>query len=344
MMSDSNLSETLISETAVEALAENIFGSTTLCSPIDDSYSTTVWRLTTQPPPDTDQHNPSIYYLRYHDTPVVYDDGTKLSELFQPEVWALGQVHEAGATVPQVIAWSDSCTDFPVPYIILTEIPGDPLINTISQLSLESREEILYQAGKDIAKVNAIPVKGFGYCNDARTVNNDMLTGNDDDWRAEVNRALERGLPYFFGKEYLSMEEADEIRQVMKEHCDDFAISQAFLAHADFDLSHIYQQNGSYTGIIDFGDKRCFDPVYDLAHFCMFYEEHSEPLIRGWKDHVRKNNLHPEIDLENLAQRIAFYVVVISLNNGKWDLEHNPKQKPSVYVEPIRRGLRMLTS
>jgi len=41
---------------------------------------------------------------------------------------------------------------------------------------------------------------------------------------------------------------------------------QARLAHGDFDATHIYQQGGRYTGVIDFGEIRGAGPCYDLGH------------------------------------------------------------------------------
>lgn len=41
----------------------------------------------------------------------------------------------------------------------------------------------------------------------------------------------------------------------------------ARLAHGDLDLIHIYQDKGEYTGIIDFGEIRGADRLYDLGHF-----------------------------------------------------------------------------
>ena len=41
----------------------------------------------------------------------------------------------------------------------------------------------------------------------------------------------------------------------------------AWLAHGDFDCSHIYVADGRYSGIIDFGEIRGANPWYDLAQF-----------------------------------------------------------------------------
>jgi Ser/Thr protein kinase RdoA (MazF antagonist) len=42
---------------------------------------------------------------------------------------------------------------------------------------------------------------------------------------------------------------------------------QGWLAHGDFDATHIFQADGCYAGIIDFGEIRGADRWYDLGHF-----------------------------------------------------------------------------
>jgi aminoglycoside phosphotransferase (APT) family kinase protein len=39
------------------------------------------------------------------------------------------------------------------------------------------------------------------------------------------------------------------------------------LAHGDFDVTPIFQQDGAYTGLIDFGEIRGAEPFHDLGHF-----------------------------------------------------------------------------
>ena len=49
----------------------------------------------------------------------------------------------------------------------------------------------------------------------------------------------------------------------------DRPISTARLAHGDLDVTHIYCEGASYTGIIDFGELRGAEPEFDLGHFLL---------------------------------------------------------------------------
>jgi Ser/Thr protein kinase RdoA (MazF antagonist) len=64
---------------------------------------------------------------------------------------------------------------------------------------------------------------------------------------------------------------------------------QAWLAHGDFDVSHIYQHEGRYSGIIDFGEIRGAHRLYDLGHFYL-HDGETLPylllpaLLEGYRD------------------------------------------------------------
>lgn len=57
--------------------------------------------------------------------------------------------------------------------------------------------------------------------------------------------------------------------------------SGAHLAHGDFDGTHIYidPDNGTFTGIIDFGEIRGTDLVYDLGHLLLHDGQAERPAI-----------------------------------------------------------------
>ncbi|HEY4383064.1 MAG TPA: phosphotransferase, partial [Ktedonobacteraceae bacterium] len=78
-------------------------------------------------------------------------------------------------------------------------------------------------------------------------------------------------------------------------------IEQGYLAHGDFDTSHIYQQDGRFTGIIDFGEIRGTSHWYDLGHFHMRDGEALPyrvlpELIRGYEERIAlPSNSEPHI-------------------------------------------------
>ena len=45
------------------------------------------------------------------------------------------------------------------------------------------------------------------------------------------------------------------------------------LAHGDFDRTHIFHLGGDYSGLIDFGEIRGAEPLFDLGHFALWERE-----------------------------------------------------------------------
>jgi Ser/Thr protein kinase RdoA (MazF antagonist) len=57
-------------------------------------------------------------------------------------------------------------------------------------------------------------------------------------------------------------------------------LAGASLAHGDFDTTHIFQVDGDYSGLIDFGEIRGAEPLFDLGHFCLWEHQRTPvPLV-----------------------------------------------------------------
>jgi aminoglycoside phosphotransferase (APT) family kinase protein len=54
-------------------------------------------------------------------------------------------------------------------------------------------------------------------------------------------------------------------------------LAGATLAHGDFDTTAIFQRDGDYSGLIDFGEIRGAEPLFDLGHFSL-WEHDSTPV------------------------------------------------------------------
>jgi Ser/Thr protein kinase RdoA (MazF antagonist) len=99
--------------------------------------------------------------------------------------------------------------------------------------------------------------------------------------------------------------------------------NQARLAHGDWSTRHIFQQDGVYTGIIDFGDCRGADAWYDLGYFHMrdggrlpFRLEAA--LLAGYRAQMP---LPPDADqrIRVASVLIAVPLLAEDLRRGVWD-------------------------
>jgi aminoglycoside phosphotransferase (APT) family kinase protein len=228
------------------ALVDRIF-SPAKCSAIEcaeGGVSTPVYRI---------RRDREVFYLR-----VAEDRDSSLA----PEVYVHEYLRALDVKVPSVVHFEPFDERLGRSIMVTTEIPGVPV--GCREVD-EATTEILREAGRDLAIINALPVLGFGWIRrDGRGVGH--LRGEHDSHRAFVLEHIDEDLA-LLGQGLLAEAEIRLIRDIIDRYAGWLDVEQAWLAHGDFDVSHIYQRDGRYTGIIDFGEIRGADRLYDLAHF-----------------------------------------------------------------------------
>jgi aminoglycoside phosphotransferase (APT) family kinase protein len=179
-----------------------------------------------------------------------------------PEV----QVHEVlrtrGVRVPAVVHFEPFDERLERSVMVTAEIPGAPLAERpVDGATIEA----LRAAGRDLAVINSMPVHGFGWIR-RETDAVGPLQAEHDTYRTFALEQVEDDLA-FLGQTVLTAAETVVIQGTIEHYDAWLHVEQAWLAHGDFDVTHIYQHDGRYTGIIDFGEIRGAHQLYDLGHF-----------------------------------------------------------------------------
>ncbi len=126
-------------------------------------------------------------------------------------------------------------------------------------------------AGRELALVNSVETDGFGWL--VRD-GGGGLRGPHPTWAAWVDDVVAPS-----GRKLLTKAIGEEAavavdRVIAQER--DRAGTDPQLAHGDFDVSQIFHVDGTYSGIIDFGDALGSIWSYDLAHFFVHDTEQNE--------------------------------------------------------------------
>lgn len=248
--------------TVVKRIADQFFKTSVELERVPEGASTYVYHI---------RIIDKIYYLR-----ILPEDAS-----FAVEV----KVHELlinqGVKVPKVIHFEHRNVLVEKSIMIVDEIPGICLDNSSEKKDFKN---ILFQAGKQIALINQIKVAGFGWIN--REVW-DTLSGEKSSFSEYYHEHLYNDISIlpeyqFNDKEIMTISDYLKTAFTLLDETD------AHLAHGDFDLTHIFHNNGIYTGIIDFGEIRGNSILYDLAQFKFEDQIPSEigfdPLIKGYKE------------------------------------------------------------
>ena len=183
---------------------------------------------------------------------------------FAPEVAAHTLLRQRQVNVPEVLYFEQRNELLQRSIMLTTAIKGRPLSQSPA-LPVEVREAIVTEAGRDLALINSVPVEGFGWVerdsSDTRQIKAPWPT-----YRAFALEWWEADLAYL-AKSTLSSTEAAMLERLISQYDSYLNSEESCLAHGDFDSTHIYQEAGRFTGIIDLGEIRGTDRWYDLGHF-----------------------------------------------------------------------------
>ena len=140
-------------------------------------------------------------------------------------------------------------------------------------------EEIVRDAGRELAIANQISVEGFGW------IRRDLPAGQPlQAEHATYREWLLQDYAPAFGAlgQALAQYELQGVQAVLAEAAELWADDRATLAHGDFDATHIYHQHGHYSGMIDFGEIRGAQALYDVGHFAVENTDLLPALLEGY--------------------------------------------------------------
>lgn len=180
-----------------------------------------------------------------------------------PEALAHRLARTAGVRVPEVVHLESFNGILRRSVMVTAEIPGRSLAEHHPGPDLP---DVLAAAGRDLARLNALPVDGFGWIRRDRP-DTGRLEAELPTLHAFALDDVEAHLAAI--PALLSTDEIDAIRGVVARSAGLLDATSATLAHGDLDAGHIYHRDGVYTGIIDLGEIRGADPWYDLGHLAL---------------------------------------------------------------------------
>ncbi|CAN5467376.1 hypothetical protein BH10CHL1_BH10CHL1_10610 [soil metagenome] len=204
-----------------------------------------------------------VYRLRRLDEIFYLRILPELDASFAPEVYVHTLLRGYGVRVPEVIYFEHAHPALQRSVMITTEIAGQAIGYGAHAYDVRP---IIRQAGRELARINAIQVNGFGWIKRDKLLVN-QLQAEYTTYAEWLQQEFSEALAVLEQRLALTPRAIADVRLVLAEAVALFDSNSAVLAHGDFDVTHIYQYNGQYTGIIDFGEIRGANQWYDLGHF-----------------------------------------------------------------------------
>ena len=174
-----------------------------------------------------------------------------------PEVEVHVRLRALGVTVPEVVAFDEHAPEIGRSVMVVREVAGEALSTDVDRSTAAA---VLRDAGRDLARVNQLPVDGFGWIR--RDVRGWPLRGEEDTYARFVRADL--GQFATFARGNLSAGELRTLERLIDEAA--AATPESRLAHGDVSPPAIFHVGATYTGLIDFGEIRGAEWNLDLAY------------------------------------------------------------------------------
>jgi Ser/Thr protein kinase RdoA (MazF antagonist) len=254
-------------DTAVAAaLLRRALGGTPSFARTPDGVSTQVYRVF---------RGTDTFYLRVAEEPG--DDLRTEAELHD-------RLRGLGVRVAEVVHVEPFVAGIGRSVMITTEVPGVSLAEVDDPVAAA---DVAEDSGRDLALLNTVRVDGYGFV---------RRLGPGWPLRGEHPRRdtfVVSHLPLPWPGPLASLLRRADLTAVegMLEHERARPPEGAVLAHGDFDVTPVFCARGRYTGLIDFGEIRGAEPLYDLGHF-LLHDRETLPVtllpavLRGYQ-HVR---------------------------------------------------------
>jgi aminoglycoside phosphotransferase (APT) family kinase protein len=221
----------------------------------------------------------------------------------------LARVRSKGVKAPKPIASSIDLKMSPFTYSLLEKFPGTSLNEAPSDIW----PQVLKEVGGDLAKLHDIKLDGFGIIDPTTYRESGQLKGRRSSWYealvggfsfrleetqkkivAERNENFVNStLPVDIQQKLLQiMNRVDEVWQRVSDSKSSLDIKGS-LVHGDVHMDHIFVDQGSLVGLIDFNAAMVGDPLFDSAYFSVM--EHGElypHILEGSKETVDQRRFH----------------------------------------------------
>lgn len=247
------------------------------------------------------------------------------------EITAHRHLVALGLPVPRILDYEHEPPELDRSIVLTTRIPGIPLADVSETAGLE---EVGYAAGITLAWINRAPVNGYGW---AMGITDDAMLRAEHATRQEWTTEYVDAVARLGASGCLPSGLADRARAAVEAWAvlpDD---GVAHLAHGDLDATHIYidETTRAFTGIIDLGEIRGADRLYDLGHLLLHDGEAGRPAVFP---HVLDGYREVEPLPDDVMARIRLQAIAIVTRAAAIQLD----RPPGPYLEWLLRRLEEL--
>lgn len=232
---------------------------------------------------------------------------------FKKEKETFALISSVGVSTPNILSIENISTDNrELSFCIEEKAPGESLAILINKSSVNNLSPTLAEVGNNLAKIHDIKAHSYG----------DLLKPNMYfNWHDYMLSILESKDEITTTAHLKNVDPKiiDESFLVIKHYHELFSHDSPDLLHGDFCAKHIIIDNGHVSAIIDMGNPKGGDPIYDLAWWNYFCPDKDilNCLKNGYSE-IKKtdDNFDLKITLYKLAFGLDFIRYYYKQNNS----------------------------
>lgn len=235
---------------------------------------------------------------------------------------------------PEVVMADTSMTQFELPYIIYTKLPGENLYTRWHEYSDRQRQDVVGQICDILRAINSVPYKDYAatFTINTKTTWHDRMCSRITERRDMV---AQRGI--------LSSTVLEQIEEWVEHHHDSLQEETLALTFFDPHFDNFLVRNGQITGALDFErtDVASIDYVLDVIVRMVRYpkkyvcEQYEHLIVDADYAHLLEwfRKYYPEVfAFDRLEERLTMYLIEHSLSDIYYFPEHPTAQAELIHL------------
>ena len=191
-----------------------------------------------------------------------------------------------------------------IAYQVIEKLDGDVVSRYLKEHP-EKEEQLVYEMGRILAKINKIEVDGFGpFCNDK--AKEGILKGMHNTLAEAVNAGLEENLERLIKFDIISQKNALKIGTLFHNN-ELLECHKAVLVHNDFADWNMLTDGNTITGALDWDECVGGSPIEEIACWSLFFEpKRTKTFLKGYFSETEKfENFEEKFQLMRLRYVIS---------------------------------------
>jgi Ser/Thr protein kinase RdoA (MazF antagonist) len=238
----------------------------------------------------------------------------------------LGEIQSVTTPTRGMINADLAKTLAPFPYMILSFMPGSPIMDTWGSLSLREQERLALSVGRDLALIHDCAFDCFGPLEKLEQC-------GYVSWNDYIHSFLESDSQEAMANGSIDLLLAERMKFIFESHRTFLEVgSHGRLVHGDFHLDNVLASRDKITAIIDFEYARSGDPAWDFR-----MEDHWEESCPGSRRFIYEGYAQYRTIAPDHALRVSLYKILYYLDDVLfYSIEQPNAEEHRLTVERLR--------